>query len=254
MRSTSRYTQMLTATFLVAAGLAACGGGGSDPVVAQVDGVGSITTTTLDHWIPVEAAVLYQEVPLGPIPKGVLPDPPSYTACIAFLRSYGSKLVENGAKQTTAQLKSRCEQQLHKLKVLTLNTLIDWDWILGAGASLGMKVTAAEIQRRFIEVNDRLFPQKAELPAYMEHTGQTVGDLMYRAKVQLFEVKEAARLTAATKALSALSAQQREAALRKLYANQPPNKQWAAKTSCRQGFVTSDCKQYKGSEAPGYPN
>lgn len=255
MRMTCRYIWMLAATALAAGGLAACGGGGSGGVVAQIDGVGSVTEATLNHWIPVEAAVLYQEVPGGPIPKGVLPDAPGYTACITFLSAHGPKLVESaGTKPTTQQLRRNCEQQLHKLKVLTLNTLIDWYWTLGAGAALGMKVTPAEIQARFTEVNGRLFPHKGELRAYMENTGQTMTDLLFRAKVQLFEVKESARLTAAAESLAALSAQQRQAALRKLFANQPPNKQWAAKTSCLPGFVTSDCKQYTGTEAPGYPN
>lgn len=252
---TNRHIPVLGAIVVAVVGLAACGGGSSGEIVAQIAGAGSITEATLNHWVPVEAAVLYQEVPLGPVPKGVLPDPPNYTACIAYLKSSGHKLVESGPKPTAAQLKSKCEQHLHELKVLTLNTLIDWDWTLAAGEALGMKVSEAEVRRRFTEVNDRLFPQKAEFRIYLERTHQTLADMLFRAKVQLFEIKVAASQTAAEKRLPvALTAQQRETAMRKLIAALPPSKQWAAKTSCREGFVTSACAQYTGSEAPGYPN
>lgn len=251
MRMTCRYTRTVAATVLVAGGLAACGGGGSGDVVARVDGVGSISEATLNHWVPIVAAAFYQLVPTGPIPKGVLPDPPNYTACSAFLRSNEQKL--NETVLPTPQLKVKCEQRLHELRVAALNTLIDWDWTIGEGASLGMKETPAEIRRRFTEVASRLFPHKGELQTYMEHTGQTLADMMLRAKVQLIEVKETA-IFAAARNSSSLSAKQREATLRKLAASFPPNKQWAAKTSCRQGFVTSACREYRGSEAPGFPN
>jgi foldase protein PrsA len=254
MRTTCRYTRMLAATVLTVCGLAACGGGSSDGVVAQVDGVGSITEATLNHWVSIFAVDFYELTPTTPIPKGVLPDPPDYTACIAFLRSNGQKPVASGPKPTTAQLRDKCEQQLHKLKVAALNALIGYDWTLGEGAALGMKITPAEIRTRFTEVSNRLFPRKGEFRAYLEYTGQTLADMMLRTKVQLVEVKETALLTAAQKSSASLSAKQREATLRKLVASFPPNKQWAAKTSCRPGFVTSACRQYRGSEAPGFPN
>jgi foldase protein PrsA len=250
VRITNRQIAVLGA-IVATAGLAACGGAGSGKIVAQVAGVGSITETTLDHWTTVEAVLLYDQAPTGPVPKGVVPDPPSYTACIAYLRSTGQTLVENGAKPTAAQFKSRCAQQLRSIRLHVLNTLIGWYWTLGKGAELGMRVSEADVRRRFTEVNDRLFPHNAQFKSYMAQTGQTVADLMLRARVQLFEVKGKERLTAIEKSLPAkLTAQQRLTALRNLVESGQSVKRWVAKTSCREGFVTPDCKQYKGSLPP----
>jgi foldase protein PrsA len=249
----ARRAAALGAIALASTGLAACGGS-SSPVVAQVAGVGSISEATLNHWVPIEATLLYSTIPGGPVPKGVLPDPPSYSACIALLGSKGAKLVESGPKPTKTQLKSHCVARLQELKELALNILIGWDWTIGEGQRLGIKLTSGEIKQRFVEVNHRLFPKEEELTHYIERTGQTVSDLMFRAKVQLFEVKNGARVRAAAQGLSSLPAAQRQAAILRIDAQLPPSKSWAAKTSCRAGFVVSACKQYRGSSPPGLPN
>jgi hypothetical protein len=251
MRTTNRYLSLL-GTIAAAAGLAACGGGGSSEVVAQVAGVGSITEAALAHWTAVEAVLVYQQTPRGPVPKGVVPDPPNYTACVAYLRSTGEKLVESGPQPTTSQLKGKCEQRLQELKTDVLNNLISWDWTIGEGAALGMRVSDADARARLAEVNGRLFRRSSEFRVYLEQTGQSVADMLLRSKVQLFEVKESERLAALEKRLPAkLTAQQRLTALRTLITSVRPQKQWVARTSCRAGFVISDCRQYKGPLSPG---
>jgi foldase protein PrsA len=253
MRTTSCCISLLGFLALVLVCLAGCGGGGSsDPAVAQVAGVGTISEATLKHWMSVEAIVFYQEYPTGPAPKGVLPDPPNYTACIAFLKSMSSKLVESDAKPTAAQLKSQCIQELHKIKELTLDQLIQWDWTIEQGKSLGLKTTAAEINERYQQVNAKLFPRQGEFARYLEWTGQTHADMLFRARVQLLEVKQAEVISAAVKRISTkLTAEQQKAALEKLVPGLLSTAQLIERTSCGKGFVTSDCKQHTGSSASG---
>lgn len=256
MYVTNRCLSALAAIAVAIVGLAACGGNSSNEIVAQVAGVGSISKAALDHWIPVEAVVLYQEDPTKPIPRGVIPDPPDYTACIAYLRSPPAKLVEHGPKPTTAQLKSKCQYRYEELKELTLNTLIGWDWLIGAGMKLGIKASEAEVGHWLTEVNERTFPQgQAELTTYLKLTRQTGADMLFRAKVQVFEVKLVHKKEAMEKLLPrSLTAQQRQSALARFTEYLPPGKQWAATTSCTKGYVVSACKQYKGSSPPGIPN
>lgn len=254
MYMTNRCISALGAIAFAVVGLTACGGGSSGEIVAQVAGVGSISKASLEHWMPVEAVLLYQESPTGPVPKGVIPDPPDYTDCIAYLKSIPLKLGET-AKPTVAQLKSRCGQRVNELRVLTLNTLVGWYWEIGAGMVLGMKASDAEIKQRLKEVNGRLFPTKTGFARYLKLTGQTVPDMLFRSKVQMFEVKIGQKRTAAEKLLpKGLTAKQRLSALVKLTESLPPGKQWVAKTSCRQGYVVSACKEYRGSLSPGLPN
>jgi foldase protein PrsA len=255
MYMTNRAISALCAIAVAGVGLAACGGGGSGEIVARVAGVGSISKASLEHWMPVEAVVLYQEHPTRPVPKGVIPDPPNYTACIAYLQSTPQKLVEGGPKPTAAQLKSKCVQKNQELKELTLNTLIGWYWTIGAGRALGMKASDVEVRQRLEEVNARSFPKKAEFTNYLKLTGQTVQDMLLRSRVQLYEVKIAQQLAAAEKLLpKGLTVQQKKSALAKSIENLPPGKLWPARTTCRKGYVVSACKEYRGSQPPGIPN
>jgi foldase protein PrsA len=243
---TSRRISALGAIAAVVVGLAACGSGSSGEIVARVQGVGSISKATLDHWIPVEAVVLYQEYPTKPVPSGVIPDPPNYTACIAYSEATRQKLRENGPAPTAAQLRSKCEQKLQELKELTLNTIIGWDWLIRAGTALGMHASDAEVKQRFTEENQRYFPKRSEFTRYLKLTGQTVADILFRDRVQVFEAKIIQKQAAMKK--------QSQSALAKLIKYLPPGKQWAAITSCRKGYVVSACKQYTGSQPPGIPN
>lgn len=205
--------------------------------------------------MPVEAVLLYQEFPTRTVPKGVIPDTPDYTDCIAYLKATPLKIVESGPKPTVAQLKSRCRQRVNELRVLTLNTLIGWYWEIGAGMALGMKASDAEIRQRLNEVNGRTFPDKGGFARYLKLTGQTVPDMLFRSKVQMFEVKISEQQKATESRLpKGLTVQQRQSELVKFTKNLPPNKQWAAKTSCLKGYVVSACKEYKGSLFPGLPN
>jgi len=255
VRIRSRQLSVLTAAAVAGIVLAACGGGSSSEVVARVAGVGTISKATLEHWMPIEATVIYKEYPTTAVPKGVVPDPPSYTACIAYLKATPEKLVETGPKPTAAQLKGKCRQKLGELRVLTLNTLIGWYWIIGAGMTLGMKASDAEVQARIVQGNKQYFPKSGELARYLRLTGQTNVDLALRAKVQVFETKLLALQTAIEKRLPKnASDQQKRAALAKYEQSLPPGGGWVAKTSCSRGYVVSACKQYKGTQPPGIPN
>src|ERR1035437_9769921 len=98
------------AAAIAIAAMTGCGTSASDEDVAQVassSGVTSISKSSLKHWMFVEAVLLHNEQPTTAVPKGLLPDPPEYTTCIAYLRATPLKLNENGPTPTTAQLKSR---------------------------------------------------------------------------------------------------------------------------------------------------
>ena len=229
---------------------------GSSPgsgVVVRIAGFGSISKAMLAHWLYVQAVVAYQEVPTGPAPAGVLPDPPRYTACVAFLRSAaGRKLVETGTPATATQLKGRCEAKLRVLTELTMKTLIGWDWTIAEGERLGIDPSSAEVRRRFKEVNSRLYPQPGEFARYLKTTGQTLADMLLRAKVQLFEVKEVEIARALEKHLAAtLTPKQYTAAIARLVGNLPSGKAWVEKTTCQPGYVTADCSEYHGTQSPG---
>jgi foldase protein PrsA len=257
--TTAVMYRCFTALCVVAvAGLAACGVSSSHVTVAYVSGVGSISRATLDHWIPVVAIGRYQVQPtkvkpIKPIPSGVVPDPPDYTACIAYLKVTSQKLGETGPKPTTEQLKGRCRHRYQELKMVTLNTLIGWEWTIGAGLAQGINVPDAEAKQWLEEGSKRSYPMPGEFALYRKLTRQTFADMLFRSRVELFQVK-LVKIQAALQMHSGWTAQRRQRAVAQFLKAMPPSKQWAARTTCRAGYVVSACKQYKGPESPGLSN
>jgi foldase protein PrsA len=241
---------------VILTGVNACGGGSSSEIVARVAGVGSISKAAVEHWIPIQARLAHTVVPRRPIPEGVVPDPPDYTACVAYLRTTKQKLVESGPKPTASQLKSKCAQYYHGVKLSVLNLLIGSDWTFGNAAAAGMKVTPQEVRQRFelVKKNDLRMSDKEYLK-YLKYTGQTLSDMMLRSKVQLIEARIQASVFAVARQLpKGLTERQRQEALMKPTAAMPTIKQWVARTSCEPDYVSSSCKQYKGPLPPGFPN
>ncbi len=235
MYRVSHYISALVAV----ASLTACSGGTSGGVVAQV-GRSSISKATLDHWLPIEAILIYELKPSKPAPSGVVPDPPNYTACIARLESTPAKLVERGPKPTAAQLKSQCRQRYQTLRQAALSFLINAEWVIDEGAEQGLKATDEEIRQRFEQVKKLLFPTEAEFQKYLAITGETVSDQLFRSKVKVLSSKIEQKFIDK----KGLTAQQQELAYAKFYKEFP--KKWIARTSCRAGYVMVDCRQYKG--------
>lgn len=182
-----RYISALGAVFFALVGLSACGGGIPGNAVVQVGG-NSITKTTFDHWISV-AAASSATTPTGTAAKPVVPEPPSYTACIAHLEATAAKPVKGQAKPTSAQLKSECEQQYKSLQQEVLGFLISSEWVLGEGASLGVKVSDKEVKKQFETIKSQQFPKPAEFEKFLATSGQTVSDLLLRVKLNLLSSK-----------------------------------------------------------------
>jgi foldase protein PrsA len=252
----TRRLSALVATAIALVGVSACGGGSSGETVAQVAGVGSRSKGTVEHWIPIQARLAHTVVPRRPIPRGVVPDPPEYTYCVAYLKTTRQKIVETGPKPTPAQLKRKCAESYNAVKTSVLNLLIGSDWTFGNAVASGMKVTPAEIKQRFelVKKNDLRMSDREYLK-YLKYTGQTLSDMMLRSKVQLIEARLQARVIAVAKRLpKGLTEQQSQQALMKVTADLPTTKQWVARTSCHPGYVTSSCKQYKGTLPPGFPD
>jgi foldase protein PrsA len=181
-----RYISALGAVFFALVGLSACGGGIPGNAVVQVGG-NSITKTTYDHWISVAAAS--SATTTGTVAKPVVPEPPAYTACIAHLEATAAKPAKGQAKPSATQLKSQCEQQYKSLQQEVLGFLISSEWVLGEGASLGVKVSDKEVKKQFETIKNQQFPKPAEFEKFLATSGQTVSDLLLRVKLNLLSSK-----------------------------------------------------------------
>jgi foldase protein PrsA len=188
MSKLSRTIPALGAVFFASVGLAACGGGIPSNAVVQV-GSSPITMSTFNHWLGVAASSSAQTAAGTTAPKPVLPDPPSYTNCIAHLKSVAPKPAKGAAAPTEAQYKAQCEQQYTALKQQVLGFLISANWVIGEASDLGIKVSDAEVEKKFKELKTQQFPKEADFQKFLASTGQSVSDLLLRVKLNLLSQK-----------------------------------------------------------------
>jgi foldase protein PrsA len=156
-------------------GLSACGGIPGNAVL-QIDGK-PLTKATFTHWMTV-AAVSSNPGAAGA--KPVLPEPPSYTACIAHLQA--TSPASKTQPPTQALLKSQCEQQYKTLQQEVLGFLITSQWVLGEADALGVKVSDKEVKQRFAQIKSTQFPTPGAFEKFLASSGQTVSDLLVRVK------------------------------------------------------------------------
>jgi foldase protein PrsA len=169
-----RFTPALGAVLFAVIGLSACGGIPGNAVL-QIDGK-SLTKATFTHWMTV-ASVASNPGAAGA--KPVLPEPPSYAACIAHLRATTPASTQ---APTQAVLKSQCEQQYKTLQQEVLGFLITSQWVLGEAEALGVKVSDKEVKQRFAQIRSTQFPTPGAFEKFLASSGQTVSDLLVRVK------------------------------------------------------------------------
>jgi foldase protein PrsA len=149
-----------------AAALAGCGGGGARPAVVARIGGQPISKTSLTHWMFVLA------------PQHVVPDPPHYAACIARLKALAPRSV-------AATSAAECRKQHRALTQRALAFLVSTAWLVGEAADKGLRVSAAEVERR-LEQKRRSFPNgEAEFQDSLKAIAHTLGDLKLEVEAEL---------------------------------------------------------------------
>jgi foldase protein PrsA len=181
---TLRFLSALGAVLFALVGISACGGGIPGDAVVQV-GSTPISKTAFDHWMSVAAA----SSATGTTEKPAVPEPPSYTTCIAHLAKIAPKPAKGQKAPTTAQLKSECKTEYKSLQSEVLGFLISSQWVIGEASSLGVKLSDAEVKKEFTKIKSTQFPKAAEFEKFLASSGQSVSDLLLRVKLNLLSQK-----------------------------------------------------------------
>jgi foldase protein PrsA len=179
MRRVTKSFSALGAVFFAAAGIAACGGGVPGNAVVQVNG-NPVTKSTFEHWLGIVASSSAASTGT----KVVVPDPPTYSACIAHLRSTQPKPAKGQTAPSETELKQQCEQQYNTYKNSALSFLIQANWIIGQAEEMKISVSQAEVEKTFNKLKKEQFPKQVEYEKFLKTTGFTTSDLLLRVKVQ----------------------------------------------------------------------
>jgi foldase protein PrsA len=222
---------------VVACGGTADGGGLSGGVIVRVGGR-SVSRAALDHWVPIEAIISRVPDPQQPVARGLVPDPPAYTACVAFMRATPPRLGGAQAGSTVAQLKSACQKRYEDVRGHMLRILITYAWTNAEAALQGVSVSDSEMKQRFDRFKREQFPTEAMFQKFLRYTGESLADELWLTRFDLLSTKIEKKILLKGGIAGAT----------KYYKEFP--KRWAAKTSCSPGYIIPNCKQYKGPQPP----
>lgn len=219
--------------------ISGCGGGGGarDGVAAEVNGK-TVSTASLEHWIPIEAVISRESVPTHPVPPGEVPDPPRYTNCIAYERHVAATTPGESLVLSAKQLKAQCRERYKAVREHMLQILISFQWLEAEAATMGVEVSNDEVQQAWDRFKAEALGGDPGLKKYLKYTGATLQDELLVVKMDQLSLKLQKKVIAERGISGA----------RKYYEAFP--RRWAAKTSCSKGYVIPECKQYKGPKPP----
>ncbi len=150
--------------------------------VASVDGT-AITKVDYDKWATITARGSAQ----GGAPA-VVPDPPTYTNCIASLRKQ-TRPVRGQPAPTDVTLRAQCRQQNDALVQQTMGTLIQNVWIEKEASAEGISVSSAEVQRQLATTKRQSFPSEAAYQRFLRQSGMSQADVLERVRIQALAAK-----------------------------------------------------------------
>jgi len=161
--------------------LAACGSSSDNSVpgnaVANVDGT-PITRSDYEKWAAITAKGSAQSGAAA-----VVPDPPTYTSCIATLRRQ-SRPARGQPAPTDVTLRAQCRQQNEALVQQTMGTLIQNLWIEKEAKEEGVSVTDADVKRQLAQTKRQSFPTEKAYQRFLTQSGMTEADVLERVRIQ----------------------------------------------------------------------
>src|SRR3954470_2160780 len=173
----------LAAVILVIAGC-----GGSDVPSDSVATVGDakITKEQYSHWLA--ATIKQQAQSTGQKPADVvIPDPPDFTKCVAAKQK--QPVPKGVPKPDPKAIKAQCKQEYDGLRDQTLQFLISSQWLTQESAKRKITATDKEVQTTFQQQKKQSFPKEADYQKFLQTSGQSETDLLYRVKLSVLTNK-----------------------------------------------------------------
>lgn len=189
--------------------------------VAIVDDV-PITNAAYDRWLKITARN-------EPATDGepVIPDPPSYTRCIAALKERAGRVRGRKAPSKT-QLRARCRTLDRRVRQQTMALLIQSVWFEKEAEALGIEVSDAEVKRALRKTKREAFRGERDYKRFLRDSGMTEDDVLFRLRIQELA-------TAITRHVQRGAGKDKAKRLKEF--GREFQKRWTEQTECRAGFV-----------------
>ena len=187
MPNLRRSTLAVLAVATSAAGLTACGESIPGNAVVKVEDT-SIKKDDYNHWLEVAAiSSASQADPAaaqsGKKPVVNLPEPPEFTRCVADKKKAAPKPTKGKPTPKDAQYVEQCKQEYEALRNQVLSFLISAEWIEGEAEAQDIKVSEADVKKKFDATRKQSFPKDADYKKFLTSSGQSEQDLLYRVRL-----------------------------------------------------------------------
>ncbi|MCW3056106.1 MAG: peptidylprolyl isomerase [Solirubrobacterales bacterium] len=190
----------------------------------------AVAGTPMPAACPPTASVPSPATPLTPPPEQVV-------ACIGAQPITGaafSHWAAIAAKAVGPPGKGRPPPSAAAVKQEVMSFLISSNWVLGEAQDLGLHVTEAEVRHSFDHIRDQQFHTRREFHAFLRASGETLGDLVFRLRLNLTSVRIQRHIVAGHH-----GTRSKERALETFVVNF--KRKWQAQTSCASQFAVPDC-------------
>jgi foldase protein PrsA len=194
-----RNLSALGAVFFAAVALVACGGGIPGNGVARVGDM-VITKPQFDHWLTIANSSSAGAVPGQARPP--LPDPPGFTNCAAYLQRTTPQPAKGQPAVTPTQFKAQCQQQYNTLRDQVMQFLITSNWVLGEASDQSVSVTNSAVSKQLNTITAQQFPKAGDFQKFLQQSGETIPDLMFRVRLNLLSDKIRTKVTKAKSKVS----------------------------------------------------
>src|SRR3954462_8204700 len=185
MPKTFRLLLVLVVLAIPALVAAGCGDDVPSDSVPKVGDV-KITKSQYQHWFL--ASVKQQAQSTGQkLDQVVAPDPPNFTKCIAAKQKL--PLPQGVPKPDAKALKAQCKQEYDGINQQTLQFLITSQWLTQEAAKRHITATDKEVRTTFEQQKKQSFPKQADYQKFLQSSGQTESDLLFRVKLSVLTNK-----------------------------------------------------------------
>jgi hypothetical protein len=214
------------------------GCGGSDQVVAHIEGTSAgISRPTLNHWMRAMAGGDFRAAIGTKAPQGLVSEPANYAECAVAAKKVIPRSFTGQASLTGAQIARKCQELHHALKAQAISYLLTVQWSIVEGEREGIKVSDALVRHEFARFRRQQYPTEADLQKYLAEHGWALSDLLYQLKRNILSTALLKKL----KQRVALTGEG-ERAYAKLAISRFNTQ--AASTICDPGYVAYGCKGY----------
>jgi hypothetical protein len=173
-----------------------------------------------------------------------LPTPPPATiiACVGSRAITGATFehwLGVAQKSEPQPGKNRAPSATEEVKEV-MGFLISGYWVLGEAEALHIHLSAAAVRKRFEHIRTQEFPKHGEFGRFLEQSGETVGDVLLRVRLNLLLQGIQKHVLAGHR-----STHSRALALERFVRGFRTN--WRARTYCESAYAVQDCGHVQSS-------